>query len=102
MGKNGLSISLIELLDMQLFKRENISRTGVNILHAEENEEKVRRFWSSQLKIPLEKVRYYNDDTKTSEFEVCHIYISDVLLRRVVDELNNKIMKKSWGVLTPQ
>lgn len=97
-----LRIVLDELESMHLFRRENISNTGVNVLHAKEAESIVRAFWSAELCIPVEKIRYYDDKVKTSKYGVCHIYISDVLLRRVVDEVSSCIMKESGANNSPR
>ena len=96
-----LRIVLDELESMHLFQRDNLSNTGVNILHAKETEPITRAFWSSELGIPIQKIRYYDDKVKTSKYGVCHIYISDVLLRRVVDEVNSYIMKESGADTRP-
>lgn len=96
-----LRIVLNELESVHLFRRKNISNTGVNILHAKETESAVRAFWSNELSIPIEKIRYYDDKVKTSKYGVCHIYISDVLLRRVVDEVSSCIMKESGADYRP-
>lgn len=90
-----LRIVLDELESTCLFRRGDISNSGVNILHAKEAKLTVRAFWSDELHIPIEKVRFYDDKVKTSKYGVCHIYISDVLLRRVVDEVSSYIMKES-------
>ncbi|MBI2144594.1 hypothetical protein HYU17_05620 [Candidatus Woesearchaeota archaeon] len=97
-----LRIVLDELESMHLFQRENLSNTGVNVLHAKEAESTVRAFWSRELCIPVEKIRYYGDKVKTSKNGVCHIYISDVLLRRVVDEVSSYVMKERGADTRPQ
>jgi len=54
------------------------------------------------LGIPVEKIRYHDDDVKTSTYGVCHIYIGDVILRRVVDEISAYIMKEKGRKISAQ
>jgi hypothetical protein len=96
-----LKIVIAELEKSELWKKEQLSNTGVNILHAKKDELETREFWAKGLAIPLEKIKYYKTSERTSEFGVCHIYISDVLLRRVFDEINEFVMRKKGGVASP-
>ena len=84
---------LQELEKSKLFKKEKIIRKSIHLLHFQESKEKVINYWSRKLKLPKDKFKCFNDERKTSLFGVCHIYISDVLLRRVIDLIHEEFNK---------
>ncbi len=49
-------------------------------------------YWGKHLNLEKLKFKIINDHYNNSKFGVCHVYLSDVLLRRVVDELNEYII----------
>lgn len=83
---------LDELDNAKLFKKEKLINKSINLLHHTKSENKVINHWSKKLDLPKAKFKCFDDERKTSRFGVCHIYISDVLLRRVIDLIHNKFL----------
>ena len=71
--------------------KNNLPDTCCHLIHAKE-QEKALKFWSSNLNLPASKFKIIDDKIKNSAYGVCHIYLSDVLLRRVIDEINRIII----------
>ncbi|HLD87661.1 MAG TPA: hypothetical protein VJB12_06405, partial [Candidatus Nanoarchaeia archaeon] len=86
---------LEELENTGLLQIPSLKKGSLHLLHHTSTDEDVVRYWSKQLELPKKLFRTFDDKTKTTPFGVCHVYISDVLLRRVVDLLHEKIMGKS-------
>jgi hypothetical protein len=66
----------------------------LHILHHTSSNDAAILFWSTKLNLPERKFRCFNDKTLSSKYGVCHLYLSDVLLRRVADLLIDSILKK--------
>ncbi len=88
-----VSIVLEELEKHKLFSKQKIIKKSIHLLHYTKPKEEVINFWSKKLKIPKEKFKCFETKMKTSQFGVCHLYISDVLLRRVVDLIHDNLIK---------
>jgi len=84
---------LDELEKNNLFKKSNLIDKSIHLLHHTESEDKVIDYWSEKLNLPKNKFKCFDDKTKTSSFGVCHVYISDVLLRRVIDVIHDEFTK---------
>ena len=86
-----ISLILDELERSDLFKKSDLITKSVHLLHHTEPDGKVIEYWSNVLDIPKNKFKCFDDKLKTSKYGVCHVYISDVLLRRVIDILQTHI-----------
>lgn len=86
-----IKLILDELEISNLFKKSDLIAKSVHLLHHTELDEDVIAYWSNQLDIPRIKFKCFDDKLKTSKYGVCHVYISDVLLRRVIDILQTHI-----------
>jgi len=62
-----------------------------HIIHSQDKL-KAMNYWQNKLGLDKSKFSYIDDNNKTSLYGVCHVYLSDVLLRRVVDEINEFIL----------
>ena len=82
-----INLILDELEVSNLFKKSDLIAKSVHLLHHTEIDDKVIDYWSDKLDIPRNKFKCFDDKLKTSKYGVCHVYISDVLLRRVIDIL---------------
>jgi hypothetical protein len=87
-----LRIVLEQLAVAKLFQKSSLIDKTIHILHHLESNDEAIRHWSAELGLPANKFKCFDDKTKTSPFGVCHIYISDVLLRRVIDLLHEKFV----------
>ena len=45
----------------------------------------VINYWSKKLNLPTSKVKCFEKEKRTKDYCVCHIYLSDILLRRIID-----------------
>ncbi|MFH1134162.1 MAG: hypothetical protein V1735_06760 [Nanoarchaeota archaeon] len=88
-----LSFVLNELGKNQLFQPDDLIDKSVHLIHFTKSPSEVIAYWSNMLSIPKKKFVCFYDKKRTSPFGVCHIYISDVLLRRVVDLFHEKMIK---------
>ena len=86
-----ISLCLDELHNKKLLDKNAFPDASLHIIHATDKKGPLN-YWSRQLLLPLSKFKYFKDSRQTSQFGVCHVYFSDVLLRRVVDELSNHIL----------
>ena len=79
-----------------LLPKSNIHGRCFQIHHSENITSEVIRYWSIQLGFPSEmfQVKDYPSLCK-KENGVCRIDLSDPLLRRILDLLNDKLMKKN-------
>ena len=77
----------------KLFKKSDLIDKSVHLLHHTESDDDVIGYWSKSLNLSKNKFKCFDDKLKTSKFGVCHVYISDVLLRRVIDILQSEIIK---------
>ncbi len=87
-----IKVVLDELDRCGLFKRYDLNKRAINLFHHKNSNKKVINYWSKNLDLPGDKFICYNHQKKTSPFGVCHVYISDVLLRRVVDLIQDKFL----------
>lgn len=90
-----IDIVLKELEKNSLFYKSNIIDKSVHLLHHTENDDKVIEYWCNQLNLPKSRFKCFNEERKTSPFGVCHVYISDVLLRRIVNLLQEQISSEN-------
>jgi len=92
-NKNPALIKLtIEYLhNISFIDKHKLSAGCFHIIHAKEITTAIQ-YWSESLSLPEPMFKLFHDVNKTSRYGVCHFYLSDVLLRRVVDELNNHFM----------
>jgi hypothetical protein len=86
-----LKITLNELEKSGLFKTKNIINKSIHISHHTKDDEEVLKYWSKKLNLPIEKFKCFELKAGRNPYGVCHIYISDVLLRRVVDIIHEEI-----------
>lgn len=90
-----INIILEEFDKNNLFKISRLIDKSIHLLHYTESENQVIDYWVKNLNLPKNKFKCFNDGIKTSPFGVCHVYISDVLLRRILDLLHNKFLNES-------
>ena len=88
-----IDVVLEELDKNSIYKKSDLIDKSIHLLHHTKNESAVIKYWSTKLKLPKNKFKCFNDENKTSPFGVCHVYISDVLLRRVIDLIHNKFLR---------
>ena len=86
-----INLILDELERSGLFKKSDLIAKSVHLLHHTESDNLVIDYWSNKLSLPKNKFKCFDDKLKTSQYGVCHVYISDVLLRRVIDILQAHI-----------
>lgn len=87
---NVINLILDELERSGLFKKSDLIAKSVHLLHHTEADNEVIDYWSNKLNIVKSKFKCFDDKLKTSKYGVCHVYISDVLLRRVIDLIHDK------------
>lgn len=85
-----INLILGELDKNNLFKKSNLIDKSIHLIHHIEPKNKVINYWSKKLNLPESKFKCFDDKSKTSPFGVCHVYISDVLLRRIVDLIHSQ------------
>jgi hypothetical protein len=86
-----MKMVLDELDKHNIFKRNKIIKKSIHLVHHLLPDQKVINYWSKELELDKNKFKCFKLK-ETSPFGVCHVYISDVLLRRVVDLIHKKIM----------
>jgi len=89
---------IIEELDTSgILKKEDYPKKCFQIFHSSNEKNDVKSYWSKALSFDIDRFNVMNckGSLKKSESGVCHIYIRDVLLRRVVDEINSYVMNKN-------
>lgn len=87
---NVIKLVLTELKNQNLVSNQFPERS-FHILHFKKLKRQVVDYWSNELSIDKSKFKCFDDKNKTSDYGVCHIYLSDVLLRRITDLLQNFI-----------
>ena len=96
-NKNPIFIKKVpnELHNRKMINVRELIKGCIHIIHSSGSIKKVLGYWSGKLKLSNDKFKIldYKKSLKKSKFGVCHVYLSDVILRRVIDEINNKIMK---------
>jgi len=88
-----INIVLNELEKHGLFSKNDLKVNNVQIVHYTDSEKEVFDYWSKQLRIPVTKFKSFDMEKKTTKKGVCHIYVSDVLLRRVIDLIKEEFYK---------
>ena len=88
-----IKIVLEELDKNNIFKKSSLIDKSIHLLHYTESKNKVVDYWSKKLNLPKRKFKCFDDKSKTSPFGVCHVYISDVLLRRIIDLIHDEFIK---------
>jgi len=93
----GLKLALDILEETKLLRRKDIPNRSIKIARSSlHNDVKLIEYWKKELQVSDEKFymapKY--DENKKTEFGVCHIFISDVLLRRTIDELSIDILNR--------
>lgn len=104
-----MKLALDVLEDIKFLNRKDIPIRSIKIARSQyHNDEKLLNVWKHELKVTPNKFymspKY--DENKKTEYGVCHIFISDVLLRRVMDEVAqfifNGIKNRSSGEWNPK
>jgi hypothetical protein len=99
-----MKLSLDVLEEIKVLSREDIPPRSIKIARSQfHNDKKILEFWKKELKVTPDKFylspKY--DENKKTEHGVCHVFISDVLLRRVMDEIAqfifNRIKEENSG-----
>jgi ribosomal protein L22 len=80
------------LIENKLLMRENLKEKSIYIMHYQKEESTVLKHWSRKLEFPLSKFRCIETVDKTRDYGICHVYVSDVLLRRVIDIMIDSIL----------
>ncbi|MBT3984861.1 hypothetical protein HOD38_02955 [archaeon] len=83
---------LKELDKNNLLKISNLKREAIHLLHHNKSDSEVINYWSRNLNLPKKLFKCFEDKNKTSDYGVCHVYVSDVLLRRVIDLIHEKFL----------
>lgn len=85
---------LDEILHSGLLEKSRLEQRCFQIHHYANALSKTRRYWAKELKIPGERIIMVNDkqSLKKKENGVCRFDISNVLLRKIVDLINEKIL----------
>jgi hypothetical protein len=90
-----MRIVLDELGRAKLLRRSEL-RAGAVHIFAREPSEAVKRYWSEHLQLPPTTLRIFKKENSTTQFGTCHIYHSDVLLRRVLDCIQGAILANAF------
>lgn len=86
---------LEELEKSKLFSKKDLSPKSIHILHSNGPKKIVEKYWSQQLNMSRSLINIGKNEKnplKKSKYEVCHVYISNVLLRLLIDKLNERII----------
>ncbi len=86
-----IQIVLEKLEEKELLHIADIPDAAFNIIHTKKPAESVK-YWSQQLNLPKTKFKVYDDKNNTSDYGVCHLYLSDVLLRRIIDLMHEQVI----------
>lgn len=73
------------LSENKFLLKENLRKKSIYLMHFQNEESAVIGHWSKKLDLPVSKFRCIETTDKTRDYGICHVYISDVLLRRVID-----------------
>jgi hypothetical protein len=76
---------LNELDKNNILKKTQLREKSIHLLHHNKSDSEVINYWSKNLNLPKKLFKCFEDKNKTSDYGVCHVYVSDVLLRRVID-----------------
>ncbi len=89
-----MRIVLEELDKSELFHKSNLINKSIHLAHHTKLDEEVIEYWSKGLDLPKEKFKCFKSHPGRNPYGVCHIYISDVLLRRVIDIIHEEVFSK--------
>ncbi|MBI4453280.1 hypothetical protein HY636_01430 [Candidatus Woesearchaeota archaeon] len=87
-----IQIVLEELEKANLLKISYIIDKSIHLLHFKKDDNVVIDYWAKELNLSTGKFKCFNDKSKTTDYGVCHVYISNVLLRRVIDLIQEYIL----------
>lgn len=87
-----IKIFFEEFENRELYFKKNLPNKSIHLIHHLKKKNEVIKYWSYQLEIPTCKFKCFNGKAKTLDYGVCHVYISDVLLRRVIDLIQEKLV----------
>jgi hypothetical protein len=80
------------LHEAELFSKQDIKNNSFYIMHFKKEQDEVIKFWSKKLNVPESKFKCVDTKEKTRDYGICHLYISDALLRRIIDLLINEVL----------
>lgn len=89
-----MGLTLKELEKAGLFRTAQLTKNSSHIMHHTKTDLESTQFWSDKIKLPKSKFKCFKAKPGRNPFGVCHIYISDVLLRRIIDLIHEKICNK--------
>lgn len=89
-----IKIVLNELDRNKILNIKNLPDKSFYIHHTKKEEKDVVVFWSKMLGFDKNKFNFIKYKIQSSEYGVCHFYLSDVLLRRVIDLLNESLKRQ--------
>jgi hypothetical protein len=78
-----------------LLSISELKEGSFHLLHHTATDNEAIEYWSKPLNLPESFFKCFDDKTKTTPYGVCHVYLSDVLLRRVIDLLHELVMNAS-------
>ena len=83
-----------EMISSKLLAKHQIRGKCFQIHHFAYDLEDVKKYWSNKLDFPLElfSARDYNHNLTKEGNGVCHFDISEVLLRRILDLINDEVL----------
>jgi len=84
-----------ELDRAKLITRDKYPDRCFQIMNSNGNKKEIVKYWSKHLGFEPDKflVKRYKHELRKSYFGICHITIGDVFLRRIIDLLNEFIIK---------
>jgi hypothetical protein len=87
---------VVDFLDNTLlFPRKQIADKTIYIMHHQNKDAAAIAYWSEKLQIPRSKFRCISTEKRTRAYGICHVYLSDLLLRRIIDLLIEHIQNIS-------
>jgi hypothetical protein len=89
-----ISMTLSESDNSNLFKKSSLIDKSIHIMHHTKPNEEAVKYWSDMLRLPLAIFKCFKAKPGRNPFGVCHVYISNVLLRKVIDMIHEEIFLK--------
>ena len=89
-----LLICLNELEKCGLIEKSQLIDNSFHIIHHTKSDKESIEFWTKKLQLPTSKFKCFYGKPGRNKYGVCHIYIRDVLLRRVIDIVHEEIFLK--------
>lgn len=89
-----IKITLNELEKCGLFSKAQLIDKSIHLIHHTITDEEVIKHWSTGLNIPERKFKCFKGKPGRNPYGVCHVYISNVLLRRVIDAIHEETFLK--------